>query len=127
MSGEADIRIARVYDEAGDADGARILVDRVWPRGVSKDEAKLDDWIREIAPSSGLRKWFDHIPAKWPEFRRRYRVELDQHPEVVAALLDRCRKGRVTLLYGARDREHNQAVALREYLLGKLSSQQDGS
>ena len=123
MTGDASIRIARAYDEAGDSDSVHILIDRIWPRGVSKENLKHDNWIKEIAPSSRLREWFGHDPAKWEEFRRRYRAELDDSPATVEQLLDWCRKGRVTLPYGARDREHNQALVLRAYLAEWLSSE----
>ncbi len=120
MSGRPAIHLARVWDEAGAMVGARLLVDRLWPRGVSRDELRLDGWLRDIAPSSALRKWFGHDPARWDEFRRRYFAELDANPETVAQLLEWCRKGPVTLLFGAKDRDHNQAVALRDYLSGRL-------
>lgn len=116
MSQTAKIRIARIHDDPATIKGARILVDRLWPRGVSKADARLDEWIREIAPSDDLRRWFGHDPAKWDEFRDRYRKELNANPDAVARLLDWCGKGAVTLLFAARDREHNQAVVLREYL-----------
>lgn len=125
MGVPADIRIARDYDDddAGASDGARILVDRLWPRGVSKSDLDYDEWIKEVAPSTELREWFDHDPTKWPEFRKRYRAELDDNPDAVERLLDWCRKGSVTLLYGAKDREHNQAVVLRDYLADRLSAE----
>lgn len=94
----------------------RVLVDRVWPRGVSKQKAALTLWLKEIAPSTGLRQWFGHDPARWAEFRRRYHAELDANPEPVAQLKDLLRSDHVTLLYGAKDTQHNQALALAEYL-----------
>ncbi|MHB8619593.1 MAG: DUF488 domain-containing protein [Chloroflexota bacterium] len=112
------IRVKRVYDAPAPADGTRILVDRVWPRGVGKETAGLDGWFRDLAPSPELRKWFGHDPARWDEFRRRYTAEL-QSPEKQARLEElrrRARQETVTLLYGARDREHNQAVALAAML-----------
>lgn len=109
-----DIDIARAYDPPGKG-RARLLVDRVWPRGITKDALALDAWIREVAPTSALRKWFGHDPARWDEFRTRYRAELDGNA-AVAQCLEWCEKGPVMLLYGARDREHNQAVVLRDYL-----------
>ena len=112
-----DIRIRRAYDPPGRGDGARILVDRLWPRGVSKEALALDDWMKELAPSHRLRKWFGHDPARWEEFQRRYFAELDAQPEAVAALRARARERRLTLVYGARDPEHNDAVALRAYLV----------
>jgi len=107
----------RIYDPPGEQDGNRILVDRVWPRGVSKDQAQLQAWHREAAPSTRLRKWFAHDPARWDDFRQRYFIELDAKPDVVAPLIAATRQGRLTLLFGARDTQHNNAVALREYLL----------
>jgi uncharacterized protein YeaO (DUF488 family) len=112
-----DVRIRRAYDPPARGDGYRVLVDRVWPRGVRKEELALDEWQRELAPSTGLRQWFGHDPARWERFRERYFAELEGEQEGVRALRARARKGRVTLVYGAKDREHNQAVALRAYLL----------
>ncbi|MGI6207791.1 MAG: DUF488 domain-containing protein [Anaerolineae bacterium] len=110
----------RVY-ASKEADGTRrLLVDRVWPRGLKKESLHLDAWIREVAPSDELRRWFGHDPAKWDEFRRRYFAELDAMPEVWQPILEAAKKGDVTLLFGARDEEHNQAVALKEYLDAKL-------
>ncbi|MCG8470135.1 MAG: DUF488 family protein [Gemmatimonadetes bacterium] len=111
-----DLRTKRVYEEASPDDGARILVDRLWPRGVSKDRARLDAWMREIAPSDALRTWFAHDPAKWDAFLERYATELDANRDLVAELERRLRDERVTLLYSARDTRHNQAVALERYL-----------
>lgn len=110
------IAIARAYDELPRSAGARLLVDRIWPRGVSRHDLQIDEWIRDVAPSAKLRKWFGHDPARWEEFQRRYRAELDSQPEAVERCLVWCRKGPVLLLFGARDREHNQAVVLRDYL-----------
>lgn len=126
MSRASDIRIARAYDDLDDIGGARLLVDRVWPRGVSKDDLDLDDWVREVAPTSGLRKWFGHDPLKWQGFRSRYRKELDANEEAVKRCLEWCRKGPVVLLYGAKDREHNQAVVLRDYLKEALEGSTKG-
>lgn len=116
MSNQADIRIARVYDELDASASARLLVDRVWPRGLRKEDLKHDEWIRDVAPSAALRKWFGHDPDKWDAFRKRYRAELDDNAEAVERCLAWCRQGRVTLLYSATDRERNQAVVLRQYL-----------
>lgn len=110
------IRIKRIYAGAARGDGHRVLVDRLWPRGISKQDARLDDWLRDVAPSDSLRKWFAHDPAKWGEFRDRYRRELSGREEPVAKLVEIAKQGPLTLVYGARDEEHNQAVVLREYL-----------
>ncbi|MGH6782577.1 MAG: DUF488 domain-containing protein [Sphingomonadaceae bacterium] len=110
------IRIKRIYEAAAKADGQRVLVDRIWPRGVSREAADLTLWLKEIAPSTELRKWFGHDPARWDEFRHRYRAELDANPDAVRRLRELAAKGDVTLLYGARDTAHNQAVALAGYL-----------
>ena len=111
-----DIRLKRTNDAADRSDGLRILVDRLWPRGVPKESLQLDGWYKDLAPSTELRKWFAHDPEKWDEFQRRYFTELDAQPELLDPLLAVIRKERVTLLFSARDREHNQAVALRTYL-----------
>lgn len=108
--------IKRVYEPASPDDGYRVLVDRLWPRGVSKERARLDEWLRDVAPSASLRRWFGHDPARWDEFRRRYAAELASHADLLDALRRRARRGRVTLLFGARDTEHNDAVALRDIL-----------
>ncbi|WHZ15739.1 MAG: DUF488 family protein [Nitrospira sp.] len=112
------VRIKRVYVEPSPGDGVRILVDRVWPRGVSKEQARLDAWRKELAPSTELRKWFGHDPKKWDDFRTRYRMEL-RRPEQNQAIQELARLARsktVTLLYGAADTEHNQAVVLKELI-----------
>ncbi|HEX6959243.1 MAG TPA: DUF488 domain-containing protein [Ferrovibrio sp.] len=110
------LAIKRIYEPPAASDGARILVDRVWPRGVSKEKAALTLWLKEIAPSTALRKWFGHDPARWNEFRRRYHAELAANKEAIAQLRAVAAKGPVTLLYSAHDEKHNQAVALAEYL-----------
>ena len=110
-----DIWIRRAYVEPGRSDGQRILIDRLWPRGVSKETLKLDDWVKELAPSHELRKWFDHDPDKWEEFQRRYAQELDACTDAVAAMRVRLEKGRVTIVYGAKDEKHNNAVALKAW------------
>ncbi|HEY4192628.1 MAG TPA: DUF488 domain-containing protein [Mesorhizobium sp.] len=114
-----DLTIKRVYDPPAKADGQRVLVDRLWPRGLSKDKAELTLWLKEIAPSTELRKWFDHDPAKWTEFQRRFRAELDESGEAVDELRGLIAKGKVTLLYSAHDETHNNAVALAAYLKEK--------
>lgn len=111
-----EIRAKRVYEEPGPGDGYRVLVDRVWPRGLSKENVKADEWLKDVAPSNELRKWFGHDPDKWQEFKKRYRAELKVQEEAVQSLLDAAGKSVVTLLYSAKDEEHNQAVALKEYL-----------
>ncbi len=114
------ITIRRVYDKPGKSEGYRVLVDRVWPRGVSREETEIDDWNKHVAPSTGLRKWFGHEPGKWMEFKKRYWQELDDNPAAVASLLEKVREGRVTLVFGARDQQHSNAVALREYIERKV-------
>jgi uncharacterized protein YeaO (DUF488 family) len=110
------VKLKRAYEPPEPSDGFRVLVDRLWPRGVSKSSARIDLWLKEIAPSAALRKWFGHDPSKWEEFRSRYFHELDQNREAVGKLQGQVRHGTVTLVYGARDQEHNNAVALKEYL-----------
>lgn len=110
------IRIKRVYEPAGQDDGRRVLVDRLWPRGVSREDGRIDEWLKEIAPSDGLRRWFGHDPARWDEFRLRYREELTAHPAETGRLRSEAADRTVTLLYAARDRERNNAVALQELL-----------
>ena len=110
------VRVKRVYDQPAKADGYRVLVDRVWPRGLKKSEARIDEWLREIAPSTALRKWFKHDPDKWKEFKKKYSAELDDHREQVEKLVREARKRTITLLFSARDTEHNNAVALKEYI-----------
>lgn len=114
------IQIRRVYDKPGSSDGFRVLVDRVWPRGVTKDRAAVDLWLKSVAPSTELRKWFGHDAAKWTEFKRRYFAELDRKPEGLDELIRHAGQAPVTLVFSARDTEHNQAGALREYLERRL-------
>ena len=111
-----DVRSKRIYDPPDDGDGYRILIDHIWPRGVSRDRACLDEWARELAPSAQLRKWFDHRPARFSEFRARYRDELIAHADRVDELRRRGTDSRLTILYAARDREHNNAVVVTELL-----------
>ncbi len=110
------IRTKRIYDPPGSQDGYRILIDRLWPRGISKDKARIDEWRKELAPSDRLRKWFNHEPEKWDEFRRRYHEELRPKIKEVRDLAQKPSPKTITLLYGARDEEHNNAVALKEFL-----------
>ena len=112
-----DIRIKRVYEPPAPDDGFRVLVDRLWPRGLRKDAAALDAWRKDVAPSDALRRWFGHDVARWPEFRRRYVAELRDKGEALEALRALARERRLTLLFAARDEAHNDAVVLREVLL----------
>ncbi len=113
-----DIRTKRVYDAASEDDGFRVLVDRLWPRGLTKGRVGADAWMKELAPSTELRKWFKHETPKWTEFKRRYFRELDQKPDALEELRQVIEKTTVTLLFSAQDTEHNQAVALKEFLTG---------
>jgi uncharacterized protein YeaO (DUF488 family) len=110
------VKLKRVYDEPSEDDGTRILVDRLWPRGLTKEKAHIDLWLKEVAPSNELRKWFAHDPEKWPEFQARYHAELNQNPTQVALLKQAVAKGPATLVYGAKDEEHNEAVVLQKLL-----------
>lgn len=114
-----EIRVKRIYEPPESADGYRLLVDRLWPRSVSRESASLDAWMKEIAPSSELRRWFGHDASRWREFKRRYAVELGARQDLVAEILSLARNRPVTLLYSARDTDHNQAVALAEYLAAR--------
>lgn len=109
-------RLKRAYDSPSSDDGYRVLVDRLWPRGVSKADMKLDDWLKPVAPSDQLRKWFHRNPARWAEFRKRYLSELKDHRETLRPLAERAKQRRVTLVYSAADDEHNNAVVLKQYL-----------
>lgn len=115
----ATVRLKRAYDDPSPEDGTRVLVDRLWPRGVSKANAAIDYWAKEIAPSPELRQWFGHDPDRWQEFRRRYRREIGMHADELDRLRNLVRTGTVTLVFGARDEEHNDAVVLREVLLSE--------
>jgi len=110
------VGLKRIYEPRARSDGYRVLVDRVWPRGMSKEKAAIDQWAKELAPSTALRKWFGHDPARWREFRSRYRRELKVSAEALADLRGRCSRQRVTLVFSARDERHNQAVVLKEIL-----------
>ena len=112
-----DLMVKRIYEPPAADDGQRVLVDRIWPRGVRKEHAALALWLKDIAPSDELRKWFGHEPERWAEFRKRYSAELERNDAAVEQLRGPLRKGKVTLLYGAHDAAHNNAVALMEYLL----------
>jgi uncharacterized protein YeaO (DUF488 family) len=116
------IKVKRVYEEEERDDGRRYLVERLWPRGIKKEALRMEAWLKDVAPSPELRKWFSHDFEKWAEFRRRYTAELDRSPESWAPLIEAARHGAVTLLYSARDTEHNNAVLLKEYLERRLRS-----
>jgi uncharacterized protein YeaO (DUF488 family) len=122
----AEVRIRRVYDPPSSDDGRRLLVDRLWPRGVSKARADLDAWVKDVAPSTELRQWFGHDPDRWDEFQRRYRRELDANPDAVQALVDAAGDGPVTLVYAARDEQHNDAVVLMQVLQERLHDREGG-
>jgi uncharacterized protein YeaO (DUF488 family) len=110
------IRLKRAYNAPARSDGSRVLVDRVWPRGVTKEKLKADLWLKNIAPSTPLRKWFGHDPQKWNEFRKRYFKELDSHPEEVRLLREKMHRGDLTLVFGAKEERFNNAEAIKEYL-----------
>jgi uncharacterized protein YeaO (DUF488 family) len=114
------ITLARVYDDAEAGDRPRFLVERLWPRGIRRDRLRLTDWLPEVGPSTDLRKWFGHEPERWDEFTRRYFAELDGRPEAWQPLVDAAAAGEITLVYSSRDVEHNNAVALREFLTARL-------
>jgi uncharacterized protein YeaO (DUF488 family) len=121
------IRLQRAYEKtAARQQGGRFLVERLWPRGIRKEDLPIDDWLKNVAPSTELRKWFSHDPAKWQAFRERYFRELDATPSAWGPLLDAARRGDVTLLFSSHDAEHNNAVALREYLERKLGARRAG-
>jgi len=111
-----NIQLKRIYEAGSKEDGYRILVDRLWPRGFTKKKAALDLWLKEIAPSNELRKWFGHDPDKWKEFQKKYRQELKQNKEAVDILNDYIQKGKVTLLYAAKDEEHNEAQVIKDFI-----------
>lgn len=110
------VRIKRVYEKPSKSDGKRVLVDRLWPRGLTKEKAAVDLWLKNIAPTTELRKWFDHDPKKWTEFQKKYYQELEMQKDQISLLKAELRKGEVTLVYGARDEEHNAALVLKELL-----------
>jgi uncharacterized protein YeaO (DUF488 family) len=114
------IRVKRVYDRPEPTDGARLLVERLWPRGVKKEALQMTDWLKEVTPSDALRRWFGHDPAKWEEFQRRYFAELDSRPGAWQPIVEAARRGHVTFLYSARDPEHNSAIALKAYVENAL-------
>jgi len=119
------IKLKRVYESTGDNDGKKFLVERLWQRGVKKTALADAVWLKDVAPSTELRKWFSHDPKKWTEFQRRYQAELKQHEEALEPILQAARHGTVTLLYSSHDTEHNNAVVLREYMEGKLGANRE--
>ena len=118
-----NVKLKRAYESATASDGIRILIDRLWPRGVKKADAAIDQWVKDIAPSTALRKRFGHAPERWAEFRRRYAAEVHQHPEQLNTLRTMARQGPITLVFSAHDELHNDAVALRDLLLGRQVKQ----
>jgi uncharacterized protein YeaO (DUF488 family) len=114
------LKIKRVYEGARSSDGTRFLVERLWPRGIKKEDLKMKAWLKDVAPSQSLRKWYEHDTAKWKEFQRRYRKELQSNPEAWRPLLEAAQNGNVTLIYSARDTEHNSALVLKEFLEEKI-------
>lgn len=113
------LKIKRVYEEAEANDGVRFLVERLWPRGMKKEELKMKAWLKDAAPSPDLRSWYGHDVAKWKEFQRRYRTELERNPDAWLPIIEAAKEGNVTLLYSARDPEHNSALVLKEFLEGR--------
>ena len=116
-----NVRLKRAYERPTAGDGIRILIDRLWPRGVTKANAAIDQWAKEISPSTALRKWFGHDPARWQEFRRRYADEIHKHREQLDELRARAQSGRITLVFAAHDKTHNHAIVLRDILLGRTA------
>jgi uncharacterized protein YeaO (DUF488 family) len=116
LKGSSLLKTKRVYESADASDGTRFLVDRLWPRGIKKDKLEMKAWLKDVAPSPGLRKWFAHDPARWQEFQGRYRAELEANPDAWKPILEAAKQGDVTLLYSARDTEHNSAVLLKAFL-----------
>jgi len=122
-----NIKLKRAYERPAAGDGTRVLIDRLWPRGVKKVDAAIDEWIKDIAPSTTLRKWFGHDPARWREFRSRYAVEVYKHPEQLNRLRDLAKQGPITLVYSAHDEVHNDAVALRDFHLGRQTKRKSAT
>jgi uncharacterized protein YeaO (DUF488 family) len=110
------IKLRRVYEKPSPSDGKRVLIDRLWPRGLAKEQARVDEWLRDLAPSTELRKWYGHDPAKWTEFKKRYRKELDKNPSLVSKLAEECRGRTVTFVFSSKEEKLNNAVALKEYI-----------
>lgn len=122
MRGDDMVNVKRIYEPSSQDDGKRILIDRLWPRGLKKEDARIDEWIKEIAPSNELRKWFDHDPNKWGEFKKRFFTELHGKEDVVDGIISAARKGTVTLLFGSKEERLNNAVALKEYVDAKMNA-----
>jgi uncharacterized protein YeaO (DUF488 family) len=120
-----DVKLKRAYELPAESDGERVLIDRLWPRGVSKANAAIDRWLKDVAPSTALRQWFGHDPARWEEFRQRYAAEIRQHPEQLRELRRLAGEGPLTLVYSARDDAHNDAVVLRAIVLGRWPSRRE--
>jgi uncharacterized protein YeaO (DUF488 family) len=120
---QAMVRLKRAYEAAARSDGKRFLVERLWPRGIKKSDLQIDAWLKDVAPSTELRRWFSHDPTKWQEFRRRYFAELGHNPQSWHPIIEAARQRTVTLIYSAHDSDHNNAVALRDYLASKLPDQ----
>jgi uncharacterized protein YeaO (DUF488 family) len=114
------ISLKRVYEKASPEDGKRILVERLWPRGLKKEEARIDEWLRDLAPSNELRRWFGHVPSKWNQFKERYWKELNKNQDIVIKLAKECREKKVTFVFAAKEQQYNNAVALKEYIEGQL-------
>jgi uncharacterized protein YeaO (DUF488 family) len=115
------ITLKRVYAEPSESDGTRILVDRLWPRGLTKEKAKVDVWLKDIAPTTELRKWFNHEPSKWPEFKKRYWDEISNNTDALSTFKKHLADGKVTIVYGAKDEKHNEAVVIKQYFDKKAS------
>lgn len=119
-NGATNVHIKRAYEPFADEDGYRVLIDGLWPRGISKERLRADAWMRELAPSAELRTWFGHDPSRWAEFQKRYRKELEAKGDLLSELCEKARKGKLTLLYGAKDEEHNNAVVVKGLLAKRL-------
>lgn len=118
------IKIKRVYEQPSRDDGRRILIDRLWPRGIKKEDVRIDEWLKEVAPSNELRKWFDHDPDKWGEFKKRFFTELKGRQDMVDGILSSARKGTVTLLFASKEERFNNAVALKEYIVSRMNAKE---
>jgi uncharacterized protein YeaO (DUF488 family) len=119
------VKVKRVYESIQRSDGTRFLVERLWPRGMKKEQLKLDAWLKDVAPSDSLRRWFGHDPLKWNEFQKKYRAELSDNPDAWKPILEAAKRGRVTLLYSSRDTEHNNALVLKSFLEERLGKRVD--